>query len=165
MPISEGPRLLGAKAGIPKLDSSSAGEYTELSSHHSQEGSMGDQFNMSGDFRGAILNIRSTLTNVQQNVNEIRTENVEARAELAKLIAQLSDVLREAPEAKQEQAEAVAQTAKALVDTAKSEKPNKTLLQISGEGLKQAAQNLADVLPAVVTIAAQIVTTVMKLGG
>jgi Small-conductance mechanosensitive channel len=126
---------------------------------------MGDQFNMSGDFRGAILNIRSTLTNVQQSVNEIRTDNLDARQELAKLIAQLSDVLRDVPDPRQEQAEAVAQTAKALIDTAKSEKPNQPLLQITGEGLKQAAQNLADVLPTVVTIAAQIVTTVMKLGG
>jgi len=126
---------------------------------------MGDQFNMSGDFRGAIVNIRSTLTNVQQHVNEIRTEDVVARQELAQLIAQLSDVLQQVPESRQEQAEAVAQTAKVLVDTAKSEKPNKTLLQISGEGLKQAAQNLADVLPAVVAIATQIVATIIKVGG
>jgi len=126
---------------------------------------MDDQFNMSGDFRGAIVNIRSTLTNVQQHVNEIRTEDVVARQELAQLIAQLSDVLQQVPESRQEQAEAVAQTAKVLVDTAKSEKPNKTLLQISGEGLKQAAQNLADVLPAVVAIATQIVATIIKVGG
>ena len=47
---------------------------------------MGDQFNLPGDFRGAILNIRSTLRNVQQYVNEIHTENVGAREELAQLI-------------------------------------------------------------------------------
>jgi methyl-accepting chemotaxis protein len=126
---------------------------------------MGDQFNMSGDFRGAILNIRSTLTNVQQHVHEIRTEDGGARQELAQLIAQLSEVLQQVPESRQEQAEAVAQTAKVLVETAKSEKPNKTLLQISGEGLKQAAKNLADVLPAVVGIATQIVAAVLKMGG
>ena len=120
---------------------------------------MGDQFNMSGDFRGTIVNIRSTLTNVPQHVNEIPTEDVVARQELAQLIAQLSDVLQQVPESRQEQAEAVAQTAKVLVDTAKSEKPNKTLLQISGEGLKQAAQNVAD------AVATQIVATVMKVGG
>lgn len=126
---------------------------------------MGDRFNLTGDFRGAIVNIRSNLTNVQQNVNEIPTENVDARQELAQLIAQLSDVLERTPEGRQEEAEAIAQTAKTLVDTAKADKPNKPLLQISAEGLKQAAQNLADVLPTVVTIATQIVTTVMKLGG
>ena len=126
---------------------------------------MGDQFNMSGDFRGAIVNIRSTLTNVQQNINEIHTEALDARQELGQLIAQLNEVLQKVPEPRQEQAEAVAETAKVLIDSAKSEKPNKTVLQISGEGLKQAAQNLADVLPAVVAIATQIVSTVMKVVG
>jgi len=37
------------------------------------------------------------------------------------------------------------------------------MLQITGEGLKQAAQNLAEVMPTVVTIASQIVMTVAKL--
>ena len=33
---------------------------------------MGNQSNMSGDFRGAVVNIRSTLTNVQQHRDETR---------------------------------------------------------------------------------------------
>jgi len=118
---------------------------------------------MSGDFRGAIINIKSTLTNVQQSVGEIRTDDQNARQELEKLIGQLSEALEKTPEESQEHAQAVAETAKALVDTAKAEKPNKTMLQITGEGLKQAAQNLAEVMPTVVTIASQIVMTVAKL--
>jgi hypothetical protein len=124
---------------------------------------MGDQFNLSGDFRGAILNIHSTLRNVEQYINEIHTDNVDAREELSQLIAQLSHALQNVPEPRQEEAEAVAETARQLVETAKSEKPNQTLLQISGQGLKEAAQNLADVAPAVVTIATQIVAAVMRL--
>ena len=126
---------------------------------------MADQFNMSGDFRGAIINIKSTLTNVQQSVGDIRTNDEDARKELGKLIEQLGEALQKVPTEKQEKAQAVAETAKALVDTAKSEKPNKTLVQVTGEGLKQAAQNLADVMPTVVTIAGQIVLTVIKLVG
>lgn len=126
---------------------------------------MADRFNMSGDFRGAIVNIKSTLTNVQQSIGEIRSTDETARKELEALIGQLSETLQKVPAEKQEQAEAVAETAKALVDTAKAEKPNKTMLQISGEGLKQAAQNLAGVMPTVVTIASQIVLTVAKLTG
>jgi septal ring factor EnvC (AmiA/AmiB activator) len=126
---------------------------------------MADRFNLSGDFRGAIVNIKSTLTNVQQSVGEIRTEDAMTRKELEQLIGQLSEALQKAPVEHQEQAQAVAETAKVLVDTAKAEKPNKTMLQISGEGLKQAAQNLADVMPAVVGIAGQIVLTVAKLTG
>ena len=124
---------------------------------------MPDRFNMSGDFRGAIVNIKSTLTNVQQSVGDIRTDDENARKELEKLIKQLSKALQKVPEKSQEHAQAVAETARALVDTAKAEKPNKTMLQITGEGLKQAAQNLAEVMPVVVTIASQIVMMVAKL--
>lgn len=126
---------------------------------------MADRFNMSGDFRGAIINIKSTLTSVQQSVGEIHTTDETARKELETLIGQLSETLQKVPVENQEQAQAVAETAKVLVDTAKAEKPNKTILQISGEGLKQAAQNLAGVMPTVVSIAGQIVMTVAKLTG
>jgi pyruvate-formate lyase len=126
---------------------------------------MADRFNMSGDFRGAIVNIKSTLTNVQQSVGDIRTNDETARKELESLIGQLSEALQKIPAEHQEEAQAVAETAKVLVDTAKAEKPNKTMLQISGEGLKQAAQNLAEVMPAVLTIAGQIVMTITKLTG
>lgn len=124
---------------------------------------MADRFNMSGDFRGAIINIKSTLTNVQQSVGEIHTSDETTRKELETLIGQLSEALQKVPEGHQEEAQAVAETAKVLVDTAKAEKPNKTMLQISGEGLKLAAQNLADVMPAVLNIARQIILAVTKL--
>ena len=126
---------------------------------------MADRINLSGDFRGSIINIKSTLTNVQQSVGEIRADDQAARKELEKLIGELSEALQKVPEKSKEHAEAVAETAKVLVDTAKAEKPNKTMLQISGEGLKQAAKNLADVMPIVATIAGQIVLTVVKLVG
>jgi hypothetical protein len=120
---------------------------------------------MSGDFRGAIINIKSTLTNVQQSIGDLRTNDETARKELETLIGQLSEALQKVPAEHQEQAQAVAETAKVLVDTAKAEKPNKTMLQISGEGLKQAAQNLAGVMPTVLSIASQIVVTIAKLTG
>jgi chromosome segregation ATPase len=126
---------------------------------------MADRFNMSGDFRGAIINIKSKLTDVQQTVGQIQTEDETARKELETLIGQLSEALQKVPAGNEEQAEAVAETAKVLVDTAKAEKPNKTMLQISGEGLKQAAENLAGVMPIVASIAGQIVLAVAKLTG
>lgn len=126
---------------------------------------MADRINLSGDFRGSIINIKSTLTNVQQNVGGIRTDDQDARKELEKLIGQLSEALQKVPENEQEHAEAVAETAKSLVDTAAAEKPNKTVVKITAEGLKQAAQNLAGVMPSVVTIAGQIALTVVKLVG
>jgi hypothetical protein len=124
---------------------------------------MADKIEMSGDFRGAVINIKSTLTNVQQAVGDIRSSDGDARKELGNLIGQLSENLQQLPAEHAEQAQAVAQTAEALVETAKADKPNKTMLQITGEGLKQAAKSLAEVMPAVVTIAGQIVMTVAKL--
>ena len=105
------------------------------------------------------------MTNVQQSVGDIQTDDLEGRKELEKLIEQLSEELQKIPAEKQEQAQAVAETAKALVDLAKAEKPNKTMLKITSDGLKQAAQNLADVMPSVIPIAGQIALTVMKLIG
>lgn len=125
---------------------------------------MPDQYRFSGDFRGAILNIQSTLENVQQTIGQMQTGDEESRRELQQLIGQLSKELTAAvPVEKKEQVEAVAATARALVEQAKEAKPNRTLLQITGEGLKQAAQNVADVLPTVLSIATQIVLAVGKM--
>jgi hypothetical protein len=124
---------------------------------------MGDQFNLSGDFRGAVINIQSRLENVQQAVGEIRGADETARKELYDLIGKLSHELEALPAARKEEGEAVAETAKSLVDQAKAEKPNQTLLHINGEALKEAARNLGEILPGVIAIAAQIVSTVARL--
>jgi len=126
---------------------------------------MGDQFEFSGDFRGAIVNIKSTLKNVQQSIGDIPSGDDASKEDLIKLIENLEVILEKAPQEKTEQAQAVAQTAQALVEQAKTDKPNKTMLQITGEGLKRAAQNLAEVMPAVVTIASQIVMAIGRLTG
>jgi len=126
---------------------------------------MGDQFNLSGDFRGAIVNLKSTLRNVRQTAGQIPGGDDDTRKQLQELIDQLSSELEKAPPEKKEDVEAVAETAKALVEQAKTEKPNKTLLQISGEGLKQAAKNIGEVLPSVLPIAMQIVAAVARLSG
>ena len=124
---------------------------------------MADNIKMSGDFRGAIINIKSTLTNVQQSIGTMQTEDPEARKELEKLVGQLSEALQNVPENHKEDAQAVADLTQSLVESANTEQPNKTTLQITGEGLKKAAQNLAEVMPTVITIATQIVATVAKV--
>jgi hypothetical protein len=124
---------------------------------------MGDKFDLSGDFRGAILNIKSTLTDVQQSVGKIPSADESTKQELESLVEALKQALEAAPAEKQEEAQAVAESAKMLVETAKTEKPNRTMIEITGEGLKKAAQNLAEVMPSVVGIATQIVMAVMKI--
>ncbi|MBN1815589.1 MAG: caspase family protein [Anaerolineae bacterium] len=125
-------------------------------------GSSGDTFNMSGDFRGAMLNIKSTLRNVTQTIGALPLADASTKAELEKLVKDLNDALQQAPPDKAEDAEAVAQSAEALIEQASKEKPNRKMIEISGEGLKKAAQNLAGVIPTVLTIATQIVAAIAR---
>jgi len=125
---------------------------------------MGDKITVSGN-QNSKISIKNTITKVQQSVGAMSTVDEAARQELKLLIDQLSKALERIPENQKEQAEAVAASAQALVENAKADKPNKTLLQISGEGLKKAAENLAEVAPAVVSIASQVIATVMRIQG
>jgi hypothetical protein len=130
-----------------------------------EEVRMGDTYNLSGDFRGAILNIKSTLTGVTQTIGEMTSADEETKAALTALVDRLNEALQQAPPEVEEEAEAVAETAKALVEQAAADKPNKTMIRITGEGLKQAAQQVAAVMPTVVAIAAQIVGKVLAIAG
>ncbi len=124
----------------------------------------GDDIEMSGDFRGAILNVKSTLSDVQQTIEKIQGLDDAGKAELQTLISQLEAALVKLPEEHDQNVEAISQTAQTLIETASEENPNKSLLEISGEGLKQAAQNLADITPNVVKIATSIVGLLIGLG-
>ncbi len=126
---------------------------------------MSDKFTLSGDFRGSFVNIKSELQNVQQTIGQMQTDDTDTKQELQRLVQQLSDELEKTPPEKKEAAEAVSATAKVLVEQAKAEKPNHTMIQITGEGLKQAAKNLADVTPVVLSIATQIVLAISRIVG
>ncbi len=126
---------------------------------------MGDQINISGNFQNVILSVKSTLTNVQQTVSTMPAVDDAARQELQESLEQLSAALQQIPASMKEQAEAVASAAQVLVEAAKAEKPNKTMIEITGDGLKKAAMNLAGVAPTVLSIAGQVVATVLRMRG
>jgi hypothetical protein len=123
----------------------------------------GDQFNMSGNFSGAVLNIKSTLSNVTQSIGAASRGDAITRAELQQLIEQLSTELQQVPPAQANDAAAVAELAQQAVEQATREHPNQTMLHISAEGLKQAAQNLAATLPAVLPLATRIAEALGKM--
>lgn len=125
----------------------------------------GDQFTMSGNFSGAILNIKSTLANVAQSIGAAPHGDATTKAQLQALIEQLSAELQKVPAAQADEAEAVVESAKEVIEQATKAKPNKALVQIKADGLKQAAQNLAAVLPAVVPLAQQIADTLRGMFG
>ena len=126
---------------------------------------MGDQINISGNYQNVILSVKSTLTNVRQTVGTLPAVDGAARDELQHALELLSQALEQIPASLKEQADAVASATQVLVETAKAEKPNKTMIEITGEGLKKAAMNLAGVAPAVVTIAGEIITGVLRMRG
>lgn len=120
----------------------------------------GGIFNLTGNFQGAIINLGSSLNQVTQTINNAPGLDPAMKEKLQQLVEQLRESLQQVPLNKAEEAQAVAESTEALINQATKEKPNKTLVQISGEGLKQAAQNLAVVVPAVLGIATQIVDTI-----
>jgi len=126
---------------------------------------MGDEIRIDGNITNAILNIKSTLTNVQQSVGTMPTVDESARAQLQNSIEQLRQALENIPASMKEQAEAVASAAQTLVDAAKTEKPNKTTVEITSDGLKKAAANLAQVAPTVVGLAGQVIAAVLQMRG
>lgn len=130
--------------------------------HVGGQQSYGDVY--SGDFRGAILNVRSTLRNVTQSIDNVTGADQSAKEDLKEMVAQLTAALEQVPPDRAEDAEAVATLTESVVEQASAEKPNKALLQITGEGLKKAAENIADVLPMVLGIATRIVAVVAGLG-
>ena len=126
---------------------------------------MGDRVEFSGDFRGAIVNFKSTLTNVRQTVKAVPMADEAEKKELERLVVELSTALEGLSADKSELAEALAQQTQSLIEEATKEEPNKTMLGISANGLKQAAGTVADVAPKVLRVATQIADFVMKFAG
>ncbi|HEU5100242.1 MAG TPA: hypothetical protein VFU22_14540 [Roseiflexaceae bacterium] len=126
-----------------------------------ESAAMGDTISIS-NISGSNVNVKSTLEHVTQTINAFPGDPG-VKNELQQLIEQLNTELRKAPANKQADAEAVAEIAKDLVDRAAKEKPNRAIVQISAEGLKQAAANLDAVLPTVLPIATKIATTILRL--
>ncbi len=153
----------GARSTVRTVDTG-GGDYAE-GNIDKRSGTFvsGDQFSMSGNFSGAILNIKSTLTNVSQSIGAAPHGDDATKEQLQTLITQLSMELQKIPAEKVSDAEAVVEIAKAVVEQATKAQPNRTLVQISIEGLKHAAQNLAVVLPSVLPLTEQIAKAIRRI--
>lgn len=125
---------------------------------------MGDTYNLSGDFRGAIVNINTTLSNVSQTISRLPNTDAQTKTELEQLVKQLKTALVTAPHDKLQLAEAIALQAKQLADAADTEHPNQAWLQVSAEGLKSAAKAISEVVPTALSVAIQIADTISRIG-
>jgi hypothetical protein len=140
------------------------GDYIEGNADKRKGNSVsGDHYNFSGDFRDAILNVNSMLEHVTQTISNAPSLNQTTKDELKQLVEQLRAELQKAPSGSESDAEAVAETAKDAVEKATKEQPNRSLVQISANGLKEAAKNIAAVMPTILPIAMQIVEKIRAI--
>lgn len=114
---------------------------------------------------GKNVDISSTLSNVTQQVRAWTQSSSDDKAELEGLIKRLETELQKLSVEHQEEAETLAEFTQDLVEEAGKEKPKKAKLEITGEGLKKAAQNLAAVAPLIGEIAGKILLKIMTAGG
>lgn len=124
---------------------------------------MSDKIDMSGDFRGAIVNVKSHVKEATQAVQNISNTDREAHRELDKLFSDLERALETVPRDRANDAEKVALRAKQLAETAAQDKPDKEWLQITADGLKKAASAVVDVMPKVLPLAIQIADAISKV--
>jgi hypothetical protein len=120
---------------------------------------------LSGDFRGANVNVGANLKKVRQAAGRVTAADPAEKERLQQLIGQLEAALKQVPADRAADAETVSSITETLVTAAAAEKPNRTLLKITGEGLKEAAEGLAAIAPAVLSIATQVVAAVGRMTG
>jgi len=109
------------------------------------------------------VNIKSRLDHVIQQVNNVAPtfEN----GQLRKLLETLRTQLASLPADRQEDAERVAQATEPIVGELAKKKPNKGFLNVSVEGLKEAAKAVADIAPFVLATATEIAAWVARVLG
>jgi hypothetical protein len=121
---------------------------------------LGDQINLANLQQTSVI-IRSRLENVAHSIGSSAAVSQSTGEELERLLSRLNEALQEVPADRSEEAIKVSKRVETLIEDATSETPDKERVEITGESLILAAKNLANVIPIVLTIATQIVDTVL----
>ena len=106
---------------------------------------------------GSKVGVISTGDNAQINLDALHFSHLAGnepgdKERLTQLVTELNRLLEQVPEEKRADAEAVATLTEDLVSKADVPAPNKPLVRITADGMKEAAGALAGVVPAAVTI-------------
>ena len=110
------------------------------------------------------INIDSHLENVTQVVNAALHLQPEKRQELAALVQELKTALKPVAASHPDDSSRVAETMELAVKEATKARPSQGFLKITAEGLKEAANALKDVAPAVLTVTGKVVQFLLGLG-
>ena len=133
-----------------------------VGNHANMTINQGPRYDLSGDFRGALLNIESTLRDTRQAIENLPAPD-DARAALIRLVGRLGRALQTTPPDRAPQAAEVADITKELVKAAGAARPRPAVLRGLGDELRQAAAALADAVPAAPDIADQLASAVVDL--
>jgi hypothetical protein len=109
------------------------------------------------------VNIKSRLDNVVQTVQQAPGLQDVRRQELEKLIIELKASLEVVAAKRPDDAERLAKTTELVVAEATKPKPDRTFLNLTTEGLTQAAKAVADIAPTVLAVAAKVAAFVAAL--
>ena len=104
-----------------------------------------------------------TMSGLSAKVGSMTTTEDE-KVVLQKLIADLEAALKDAPADQQANAEKGAKRAKEVIEEASESQPDMEAIESKANLLKKAAENIAGVMPIVLTIATGIVAHILKLG-
>jgi ElaB/YqjD/DUF883 family membrane-anchored ribosome-binding protein len=124
-----------------------------------------DQFTMSGNFQGALLNIKSDLENVNQSIGALPNVDDVAKVELQRLVSELEQLLQRVPREQEKEAETLAKRLETLVEESGKAEPDREMVAFSAQSLHKAANNIAAVLPAVLPVATRIAEHITRLIG
>jgi hypothetical protein len=116
---------------------------------------------MSGDFRGAALNIESQLTHVTQTILTGPAGSPNERADLTGLIAALEAEIARLPAGRAAEAEALAGRLAKVTQALQA--GDGELVDIGCGALQRAADALADARPGIPAVARQVTAAIRRL--
>jgi hypothetical protein len=117
--------------------------------------------NISGN--NNLVTIGSVLSAANQTIQVSSAFTDTDKAYIQILLEELNQLLQNVPDDLSDDSEAVAEMAKTLVENATKDKPNKRMFEITVEGLRKAATNIAVITPPVLTTVRAIIAFIEKL--
>lgn len=122
---------------------------------------IGDDVSVSAS--NSVVNLNSALDNVEQKLSVLASRDESLHRELQTLFEQLYRQLSEIPEQQREAVETITAQAELVLAQTAEEKPKRRLLEISTEGLKQAAAFVKDIAPDLLETASRIAALIARL--
>lgn len=122
----------------------------------------GSKYVMSGDFRGAMLNIESRLENVTQTIGASAVPP-DKKDQLTTAVNDLKQALSRISADQVQDAEALTRRVAALADEAVATNPDRDALADMGEIVRRAAGKLAGSVPGVIALVSRIIELVASI--